>query len=67
MCLHAFTGCDTTSSFRGIGKVKPVKLLEKENKYEDPLSKLGAEWTLDEDLICQLEDFTCTLYGCPRS
>ena len=25
--LHAFTGCDSVSSFAGIGKVKPLKIL----------------------------------------
>jgi len=29
MALHAFSGCDTTSAFRGIGKVKPLKILLK--------------------------------------
>ena len=28
LSLHALTGCDTTSAFRGIGKLKPMKLLE---------------------------------------
>ena len=27
--LHAFTGCDSVSSFAGIGKVKPLKILRK--------------------------------------
>jgi len=30
--LHAFSGCDTTSSFLRQGKMKFVKLLEKNNK-----------------------------------
>ena len=25
--LHAFTGCNTCSAFKGIGKIKPIKLL----------------------------------------
>ena len=29
MVLHAYTGCDSTSAFRGIGKVKPIKTLQK--------------------------------------
>jgi hypothetical protein len=27
--LHAFTRCDTTSAFKGAGKVKPIKTLQK--------------------------------------
>ena len=29
MVLNAFTGCDSMSSFKGIGKIKPIKILEK--------------------------------------
>ena len=29
LSLHVFTGCDTTSAFKGIGKLKPLKVLEK--------------------------------------
>ena len=27
MAMHAYTNCDTTSSFKGIGKIKPLKRL----------------------------------------
>ena len=29
LAMHAFTRCDTTSAFKGIGKVKPIQLLLK--------------------------------------
>ena len=29
LALHAFTHCDTTSAFRGIGKKKPIKVMQK--------------------------------------
>ena len=29
LAMHAFTRCDTTSAFKGIGKVKPMQLLFK--------------------------------------
>ena len=29
LSTHALTGCDTTSCFKGKGKIKPIKLLEK--------------------------------------
>ena len=29
MSLHAITHCDTTSAFKGIGKIRPIKLLLK--------------------------------------
>ena len=61
--LHAFTHCDTTSAFKGIGKVKPIQLLLKEKKFEEALSKLGDAWNIDESLIDSLEKYTCVLYG----
>ena len=31
--LHAYTGCDTVSTFSGKCKVKPLKLMMKNEKY----------------------------------
>ena len=58
--------CDTSSAFRGIGKVKPIKVLGKKETFEDCFARLGESWNLDSDIIIQLEKFTCTLYGYPR-
>ena len=64
--LHAYTGSDTTSSFKGIGKVKPIKILHKLKKFENCLDKLGESWDLDEESRISLEHFTCCIYGFPR-
>lgn len=63
LALHAFSGCDTVSSFKGIGKVKPLKLLLKSPLYCETLKKLGNEWEISEDLVHELEKFTCAMYG----
>jgi hypothetical protein len=42
--LHAFTGCDSTSSFKGKGKVKAVKLMEKNTNFQELFMKLGESW-----------------------
>ena len=42
MYLHAFTHCDTTSAFKGIG-VQPMKLIQKVD-FHDALFKLGDAW-----------------------
>ena len=34
MCLHALTGTDTTSAFKGIGKIKPLNVLLKKQDLE---------------------------------
>ena len=46
--LHTFTGCDSVSSFRGIGKVKPLKLLLKSPEHCYALKHLGDNWDVDE-------------------
>ncbi len=61
--LHAFTGCDSVSCFKGIWKIKPLKLLLKWPVYCDILKYLGEDWNLNEDLISGCVKFTWTLYG----
>ena len=35
--LHAFTGCDSVSCFGGKGKVKPIKILEKSETFQEAI------------------------------
>lgn len=64
--LHVFTKCDTTSAFKGIGKVKPIKLLQKTPRYQTILTELGKAWQVSNTLLRGLEEFTCALYGRKR-
>ena len=64
--LHAFTGCNSTSAFKGKGKVKAIKLLQKKENYQMVFARLGEEWDINEDLLSALSEFTCALYGKPR-
>ena len=66
MCLHAYTRCDTTSAFKGIGKIKPLKTLQKTPKFAAVLCRLGETWDITEDLLDELEEFTCAIYGRAR-
>jgi hypothetical protein len=66
MGLHAFTRCDTTSAFKGIGKVKPIKKMQKMPKFVQFLANMGVSWDVSDALINGLEEFTCALYGRPR-
>ena len=59
--LHAFTHCDSTSAFKGVGKVKPLKVLQKNPRFQRILAQLGKEWSVLDDLICGLEAFTCAI------
>ncbi len=43
MTLHCFTGCDSTSAFKGKEKVKPFNALQNATKFLSVLSQLGLE------------------------
>ena len=64
--MHAFTKCDTTSAFKGIGKMKTIKFLRKMPRYLAAFASLGESWEMLEELIDITEEFTCTMYGKPR-
>ena len=51
------------SDFKGIGKVKPLKVLQKNPRFQRVLARLGEEWTLADDVLAGLEAFTCAMYG----
>ena len=61
--LHAFTGCDSVSSFAGKGKWKALQLLFKNNTYVQALMKLGESWTIEDELFEILQLFLCHIYG----
>ena len=64
LALHAFTGADCTSAFKGKGKVRPMKLLSQNSKFINIFASVGLTWTLDDDHIVNgIEEFTCRLYG----
>ena len=66
MVLHAFTGCDSTSAFKGIGKIKPIKILEKKKHFQNVLAVVGDSWEMSPTLLEVFEEFTCCMYGFPR-
>jgi len=59
---HAFTRCDTASAFKGIGKIKPIQLLQKTPRYQELFQDLGKSWNVSEDLCLGLEKFVCQMY-----
>ena len=61
--LHAYSGRDTTSAFKGRGKVKPIKSMRQNDKKVATLARLCDSWDVSEDLMKDLEEFTCSLYG----
>ena len=64
--IHAFTGCDSTSAFKGKGKVKAIRLPKKKENYQRLFSRLGDECDVSNDLLSALLEFICALYGKPH-
>ena len=61
--LHVFRGCDSTSAFKGKGKIKPLRLLLETPNAVQSFQRLGSDWDLDDELSVALEEFVCSLYG----
>lgn len=64
--LHAFTGCDSTSAFKGKGKVRAIRCMLKDSIILKASAKLGIEWTLTDEVIIGMERLTCRLYGASK-
>ena len=47
--------------------MKPVEVLQKLSRFQNVLPTLGAAWTVSENMVSELEAFTCTIYGKGRS
>ena len=60
--LHVFTKRDTTSAFKGIGKVTLIKLLQKTPRFQIMLAELRKEWQVSNTVLTGLEEFPCALY-----
>ena len=61
--FHVFTGCDSVSAFSEKGKVKPLKLMLKNEDFIDLFTEFGSSWIITEDMIDRLTEFVCSLYG----
>ena len=61
--LHAYTGCDSVSSFSGRGKLTALKLLQNNVNFQDTFKQLGQDWPLSGELLANLQIFTCRLYA----
>ena len=64
--IYCFTGEDCNCAFKGKGKKTPLKKLEKKPRYQECFAKLGDSLEVDDELIAELEEFVCFLYGFSR-
>ena len=61
--LHVFTGSGYTAAFSRKGKIRPLKILEKDKTAQIVFGDIGFSDDIQEEVI---ENFTCTLYGKPK-
>ncbi|KAL8571804.1 hypothetical protein ACOMHN_053962 [Nucella lapillus] len=63
--IHAFSGCDSTSSFITKGKKTVMKTVSKHKVFQDTFCSLGRQ-SLSSDTLESLEHFVCCLYNRPK-
>ena len=61
--LHIFTGCDSISAFTGKGKTKPLGLMLESEAFCSACIALGCGWEVHDDILPDVQEFVCTLYG----
>ena len=54
---------DCTSSFKGNGKVRPPKKLEKNPRFHNAFRQIGDDWKVKHRVMKQLEQFEYLVYG----
>ena len=60
---HTFSGCDYAASFCRRGKVKPLKILGKNVKFQQMLYNIGVSPTITTPIIVLFNEWTCLMYG----
>ena len=63
MVVIAYSGCDSTSAFKGKGKIKPLKILEKKPEFIHSLAVVGDFWGVTHEVLEIAEELTCAVYG----
>ena len=61
--MHALTGCDTTSSISGKGKVMSVKVMLKNQSYIEEFTAFGDVPTVSDEQLEWVQAFVCDVYG----
>lgn len=60
---HAMTGCDTTSSFYRMGKLKTIELLRSKSDKQNTVRMLLDDSTTREDVLIAGEKLVLCFYG----
>jgi hypothetical protein len=65
--MHAFSGCDTTSSFCGKGKKTFFKFMKKDAAFMSAMTDLGERLDIPTDLLADCEKGVCCIYDEPNA
>lgn len=60
--FHSFTG-----SFTGKGKLKLPRVLKSNPAYQKAFASLGSSEIIADDVITEMDKFTCEIYGIKRN
>ena len=63
LAFYCFTGCDSTRSFAGKSKLKPLSFLSSDEDCIYGFSQVGRSRTVTEEIVRILEKFVCEMYG----
>lgn len=58
-----WSGCDSTSSFYGIGKKKAYKVVKDSPKFTEAFAQLRNNYAFDSSLFPVVQEMVATLYG----
>lgn len=61
--FHAFTGCDSVSSFTRKGKIRPWQIMLKDCEIMDAYGQLGLWDDLSPNIANIIEGHVCQMYG----
>ena len=61
--IYSLTGCDYSPFFYCKGKVKPIALMLKDDRFVEAFLSLGST-PLDDNTANVIEEFVCHMYGC---
>ena len=64
--LKSFLGNDYTPAFYGTGKVRPINLALKDNKFVKVFSSLGCI-PLEQQVFEEIERYVCIMHGFKRA
>ncbi|KAK3885207.1 hypothetical protein Pcinc_010551 [Petrolisthes cinctipes] len=67
MFAHSFSGCDTSSSFYGLGKIKIVSLLNKYDHVQDIAAVFNNLLSTHDEVAATGEKFILALYNAPST